>query len=175
MESIYLRALDFDDLERTYKWHNDIVLWELLMTPFRYVSRASEEEWLRKKQSYSNDEVNLAICLTDNSQHIGNIYLREINWIARQGHLAGVLIGDPEHRSKGYGTAALRLLIEHAFGDLGLRRMYGYALEEHQSSIRMMEKCGFVVEGKLRKHAFKAGKFKDVVIMGLCAEDLSSK
>ena len=175
MEPIYLRALDLGDLERTYKWHNDIALWELLMPPFRYVSRASEEEWLRKKQSHSNEEVNLAICLADTSQHIGNIYMREINWIARHAHLTGVLIGDPDHRSKGYGTAALRMLIGHAFGDLGLRRVYGYALEEHASSIRMMEKCGFVVEGKLRRHAFKAGRFKDVVVMGVCAEDLSSK
>lgn len=174
MGSIYLRALDLGDLERTYKWHNDTDLWRLLAPPFRYVSRASEEEWLRAKQKYSNDEVNLAICLEDNSLHIGNIYLREINWIARHARLSGVLIGDPEHRSKGYGTAALHRLIEHAFDDLGLRRIYGYALEEHPSSIRMMEKCGFVIEGKLREHAFKAGEFKDVVIMGKCREDLAS-
>ena len=175
MEPVYLRALEIDDLERVHKWHNDIEMWDLLTSPFRYVSRASEEEWLRKKQSYSNEEVNLAICLTGNSEHIGNIYLREISWIARHGHMSGILIGDPVHRSKGYGTSALRRLIEHAFGDLGLRRLYTYVLDENKPSARMMEKCGFVVEGKLRKHAFKAGKFKDVVVMGVCAEDVPSK
>ena len=57
------------------------------MGVFHYASRASDEEWLRKKQMFSDEEVNLAICLTENSQHIGNIYLRNIDWIARHAEL----------------------------------------------------------------------------------------
>ena len=59
MESVYLRALELDDLDRTYKWHNDRELYRA-MGEFHYVSRATEEEWLRKKQVFSTNEVNLA-------------------------------------------------------------------------------------------------------------------
>jgi RimJ/RimL family protein N-acetyltransferase len=170
MEAVYLRALELDDLERTHRWHNDPTLYETLVGPFRYVSRATEEEWLRQKQAYSNQEVNLAICLVADSRHIGNIYLRRFNWIARHAEVSGLFIGEPEQRSKGYGTAALRLLIQHAFRDLGLWRLYAFVLEENEPIRRVVEKCGFTVEGKLCKHAYKRGEFKDVLVVGLCCE-----
>lgn len=172
METVYLRTLELDDLERAHRWHNDPTLYETLVGSFRYVSRAAEEEWLRQKQAYSNQEINLAICLTDDSRHIGNIYLRGIDWVARHAEVSGLFIGEPEQRSKGYGTAALRLLIQHAFRDLGLLRLYAFVLEENKPILRVVEKCGFTVEGKLRKHAHKHGEFKDVLVVGLCCEGM---
>lgn len=172
MEPVYLRALELDDLDRTCKWHNDPELYSAFGGAFRYVSRATDEEWLRRKVAYSSEEVNLAICLTSNSQHIGNVYLRHIDWIARHGELE-VWIGEPDQRLKGYGQAAVRLLIKHAFQDLGLVRLYLYVMEDNKTAIRVYEKCGFVVEGKLRKHFFKDGKFKAFLVMGLCADDSS--
>lgn len=170
MELIYLRALELDDLERTHRWHNDPALYESLTEPFRYVSRTAEEEWLRKKIAYSTQEMNLAICLTDDSQHIGNIYLRNIDWVSRCGELS-IFIGESGQRSKGYGQAAVRLLIKHAFQDLSLLRLYLFVLAGNKPAIKMYEKCGFVVEGKLRRHLLKDGELKDTLIMGLCADD----
>jgi len=172
MEPVYLRALEVDDLERTFKWHNDPELYRTVSV-FHYVSHATDEEWLRKKQAFSTDEVNLAICLTSNSQHIGNIYLRKIDWIARHAELL-IWIGEPDQRLKGYGQAAVRSLITHAFQDLGLMRLYLTVLENNKPAIKTYEKCGFVLEGKLRKHFFSGGKFHDLLILGLRAEDLST-
>jgi UDP-4-amino-4,6-dideoxy-N-acetyl-beta-L-altrosamine N-acetyltransferase len=169
MESVYLRVLELGDLDRTYKWHNDPELYRT-MGVFHYVSRATDEEWLRKKQAFSTSEVNLAICLSSNSQHIGDIYLRNIDWIARHAELH-VFIAEPDQRSKGYGQAAVRLLIKHAFQNLGLQRLHLLVLEDNKPAIKVYEKCGFVVEGRLRRHVFKNGKFKDVLFMGLCAGD----
>jgi len=173
MEPVYLRALELDDLERTYKWHNDPELYKTLVGPFHYVSRATEEEWLRKKQAYSPQEVNLAICVTENSQHIGNFYIRDIDWIARNAAL-NILIGEPTERGKGYGSMALRLVVKYAFQDLGLNRLWLAILEDNEASLRHVKKCGFIMEGKLRKHAFKDGKFKDLVVFGICASDIPS-
>jgi RimJ/RimL family protein N-acetyltransferase len=172
MAIVYLRALELDDLERTHQWHNNPALYETMVGAFRYVSRAAEEEWLRQKQAYSNQEVNLAICLTADSTHIGNIYLRSIDWIARHAEVAGLFIAEPGHRSKGYGTVALRLVIKHAFRDLGLLRLYCFVLEGNQPICRTVEKCGFIVEGKLRQHACKNGNFQDVLVLGLGLQDL---
>jgi len=174
MDPVYLRALELSDLDRTYKWHNDADLYETLGSPYRFVSHASEEEWLRKKQAYSPQEVSLAVCLTENSQHIGNIYLRNIDWVARNAELA-IFFGETDQRLKGYGTIAARLLIKHAFQDLGLVRLYAFVIEDNGPTIRVSEKAGWTIEGKLRKHAFKDGKFKDVVVLGFCAGDLPSE
>jgi diamine N-acetyltransferase len=165
---VYLRALESEDLDRTHKWHNDPELYQTLVGPFRYVSRASEEEWLNSMQKYSCRQVNLAICLTSGEEHIGNVYLRDIDWISRHGELH-TFIADSAHQSKGYGQAAIRLLITYAFEQLGLLRLYLFVLDENKRAIRAYEKCGFVAEGKLRRHAFKGGKYSDVVVMGICA------
>ncbi len=171
MEPVYLRALELSDLERTYKWHNDPELYKSLVGPFHYVSQTTEEEWLRQKMAYSPREVNLAVCITSTKQHIGNFYIREIDWIARNAALH-LLIGEPDQRGKGYGTAANRLVVKYAFQDLGLVRLWLPVLEENKPSLSHLEKCGFIVEGRLRQHAFKDGKFKDVLILGICANDL---
>jgi len=169
MALVYLRALEIEDLDRTFTWHNDRELYRKI-GPFRHVSRATDEEWLRKKQAWSNQELNLAICLTSNSQHIGNIYLRNIHWVDRHAELR-IFIGDSDQRSKGYGQAAVRLLVEHAFQDLGLLRVYLFVLEDNRAAIRAYEKCGFVLEGSLRKHFFSGGEFKDCLMMGLLASE----
>jgi RimJ/RimL family protein N-acetyltransferase len=173
MTSVYLRSLECGDLVRTHKWHNDRALYESLIGAFRYASRKAEEEWLRGLLSYSTHRISLAICLTDDSRHIGNIYLSDIDWSARRARVE-IFIGDSEFRSKGHGTAALCLLIKHAFKDLGLLRLHLMVLDGNQRAIRLYEKCGFVVEGRLRRHAFKRGKFVDVLVMGLCVGDCRS-
>ena len=63
MKPVYLRALELDDLDRTYKWHNDSELYKTIGVFQVYVHRTTDEEWLRKKLAFSNEEVNLAICL----------------------------------------------------------------------------------------------------------------
>lgn len=170
MGTVYLRPLDLADLDRTFRWHSDPGLYEMLVSPFRYVSRTSEEEWLRKKMQFSNTEIQLAICLTEGNQHIGNIHLRNIAWVSRTAE-TGVFIGEAEHWSKGYGQQAMRLLLRHAFNDLGLLRVWLTVFDDNLRAIRSYEKCGFIVEGRLRQHAFKCGKFKDLIYMGINVSD----
>ena len=171
-QTVYLRALDLSDLDRTQRWHNDRSLYETLAGPFRYASRAVEEEWLRRAQAPSAQQVNLAICLSATSEHIGNIYLREIDWIARHAELH-IFIGDPRQRGNGYGRAAVRQLIDYAFGDLGLHRVYLFVLADNHAAQRAYVACGMVHEGVLRDHAYKAGAYRDVLVMGICNETVS--
>jgi len=167
---VYLRALEPSDLDRTWKWHNDSGLYEMLVNPFRHVSRAAEEEWIRRKAAYAQTEIQLAICLQEGDQHIGNIHLTDIDWVARHAGV-GIFIGEEEHWSKGYGRQAMRLILRHAFNDLGLRRAYLTVLDDNPRAIRAYEKCGFVVEGRLRQHAYKRGQFRDLIFMGICVDD----
>jgi len=167
--AVFFRPLEMGDLDRIHAWHNDASLFDSLIGTWRPVGRAGVEEWLRKRQSYSHDEINLALCISPDGLHIGNLYLRDINWIARHGELH-LLIGDPAHRGCGYGQQAVRKFAEQVFDQLGLRRLHLQVLESNQSAIHVYEKCGFVVEGRLRQHAFKNNAFVDVLVMGLCRE-----
>ena len=170
--TVFLRALDLGDLDRTLKWHNDPNLYATLISSFRYVSRQTEEEWLRRVMTSSSREVNLAVCVTESGAHVGNVYLRDIDWVSKNAAL-GLFIGESEHRGKGYGTSALRQMITHAFNNLGLSRIYLNALAENEPAIRSYQRVGFIIEGKLRSHAFKQGRFRDVVILGLQADEFT--
>lgn len=170
MEEVYLRALELSDLDRTRRWHNDAKLYEMLVSPFRYVSQAAEEEWIHRKVEYSPTEIQLAICLKEGDQHIGNIHLRSIDWVSRHAEL-GIFIGEAQHCSKGYGRQALRLVLRHAFRDLGLHRVHLTVLEDNPRAIKTYEQCGFAIEGRLRQNTYKRGQFRDLIIMGVCEDD----
>jgi RimJ/RimL family protein N-acetyltransferase len=169
---VELRALEPADIKRTLRWHNDPALYETLGNTFQHVSRRTEEEWLRCKSVLSSSELNLAICLARGGRHIGNLYLRDVDWVARRGEIH-LFIGDPRDRGRGYGADALRQMITHAFGTLGLARLFLFVRADNRPAVRLYRRCGFEVEGRLRRHIFKRGRFKDVLVMGLCAGETS--
>lgn len=168
---VFLRILEPDDLERVYKWHNDLSLYRDLIGTHHFVSRATVEKWLNQKGSFSNNEINFAICLKSNSQHIGNAYIREINWIDRNGVGPHLFIGDVDQRHKGYGKQAMNLILDYAFNTMGLNRLYGTIVGHNESSLRMCISVGFVEEGRLRQHIYQDGKFHDTFFVGVCRED----
>ena len=165
---VALRPFEPSDLERTLKWHNDPKLYENLGGSFRPVSRQTEAEWLQRISAWSANAINLAICIAKSGEHIGNIYLRSIDWVARHGELH-IFLGEEAQRGKGYGAAAVRSLVDYAIGHLALRRIHLQVLSENIRAIRVYEKCGFVREGLLKEHVFKCGAFKDVVLMAFNA------
>lgn len=171
MEPVYLRSLESSDLDLCYQWHSDKSLYETLWGPFHYVSRQSVASWLDRKIAYSNEEMNFAMCARETGKHIGNIYLRSINWICRHAELS-IFIGEQAERGKGFGQSAVRQLVFYAFNDLGLNKVYLDVLADNHPAIHIYEKCGFRVEGTLKNHAFKNGAWKDVVVMGVCKEYL---
>jgi RimJ/RimL family protein N-acetyltransferase len=168
-EKLYLRPLCEDDLDRLLGWHNDEELYTTLAGHFRTVSRETEAAWLRCRMEAA-DELNLAICLFEPPEHIGNIYLRNVSRHDRNAELH-IFIARREHRGHGYGEMAVSLITKHAFEDLGLERIYLHVLANNTLAIRAYEKCGFVKEGRLRRHVFKNGGFEDIIVMGVCRED----
>jgi RimJ/RimL family protein N-acetyltransferase len=114
--------------------------------------------------------MDMAMCIRETGKHIGNIYLRQINWISRNAELR-IFIGDPDERSKGYGKSAIRQLLEYAFKDMGLKKIHLGVLTDNPAALKSYERIGFKVEGKLLRHVFKQGQWKDVILLGIFAED----
>lgn len=53
---------------------------------------------------------------------------------------------------KGYATEALRAMANVA-REIGVRRLYALCHVDHPASARVLEKCGFALEGTLRRHS----------------------
>lgn len=65
---------------------------------------------------------------------------------------------------RGIGTAAVRVLVDDAFTRFGLARVFALTFADNAASIRVLEKSGFVLEGRLRRSAVKAGRILDQLL-----------
>lgn len=83
----------------------------------------------------------------------------------------GIAIQDKTRWSEGLGTDTVRLVIEYAFGELGLHRVELHVDEANGRAIRCYEKCGFVREGILRDHRRVDGRFSNTVQMSILARE----
>ncbi|MGW0078772.1 GNAT family N-acetyltransferase [Streptomyces cellulosae] len=70
----------------------------------------------------------------------------------------------PASGGVGYGVETVKLLLDIAFDDLDLHRVWGARSPLNTASARTMEAAGMVKEGTIREHVFKAGKWRDSVV-----------
>lgn len=54
---------------------------------------------------------------------------------------------------------------------LGLNRIDLNVLKSNSAAIGLYEKCGFIVEGLLRKSVFKNGEYHDQLVMSLLCDE----
>ena len=83
----------------------------------------------------------------------------------------GIAIQDKTRWSDGLGTDAIRLVVDYAFGELGLHRVELQVDEANGRAIRCYEKVGFVREGLLRDHRRMDGQFSNTVQMSILASE----
>ena len=95
-----------------------------------------------------------------------------IPWI-RTKHGSGMLMYWvlPEHQGNGYVTEATRLVLDFAFEERRLAKVYAIVLESNVGSQRVLEKLGFEREGVHRKETFVDGERRDNYRYGLLAEE----
>jgi RimJ/RimL family protein N-acetyltransferase len=63
------------------------------------------------------------------------------------------------------------LILHHSFFELGLERIEARQLLSNQASIKLHQKCGYKVEGTLRKVVFKNGQLVDLNVMACLRND----
>lgn len=68
---------------------------------------------------------------------------------------------------RGYATAAVKTSCEHGFAEMGFVRITAHVFESNPASTRVLEKCGFQLEGHLRKCHLKDGRYIDVRLYAL--------
>lgn len=79
-----------------------------------------------------------------------------------------------DHRNDGHGycTEAAQLLIDYLFDTKRRERIQLVIVPENTASIRIAEKCGFVLEGTARGAFFNQGRSNDALVFSLLRQDL---
>lgn len=102
---------------------------------------------------------------------VGAAELRDIEIEHRQAEASFWIT--PAAWGRGFASAALLQLTQIAFDRHGLNRVYAYHMVRNPSSGRVMAKCGFQLEGRLRQRVWKLGRAEDVMLWSRLAADPS--
>jgi RimJ/RimL family protein N-acetyltransferase len=166
---IRLRAREESDLENFYRWIND---WDTVKyLGARYPrSRKFEQEWLASGDPAYGLGQFIAETL-DDSKPIAWVGLHSATPEDRAASL-GIAIGDKSHLEGGYGTDIMRTVCRFGFEMMNLHRIDLTVFDWNTRAIRCYEKVGFQHEGVLRDGMFKAGRWNQLVYMGLLRGEL---
>ena len=77
----------------------------------------------------------------------------------------------PEHRGRGHGTAAQRMLADHLFATTDANRVEASTDTRNMVEQRALERAGFTREGVLRGAQYRAGAWHDLVLYARLRED----
>lgn len=140
--------------------------WTGYRSPGAYRRRWEEDAFLDK------DPRRLVIVEHDDVG-LGWVAWQDANMFGREGWawVLGVILA-PEHRGRGVGTAAQRLLAEHLFDTTVVHRLCANTEADNIAEQRALEKCGFRREGVLRRAGFRGGQWRDGVIYALLRDEL---
>jgi len=165
-EIVYLRNLEVKDISEKYIcWLNDKEVNRFLSVEGQIQSYETVKGYVESFQRDQN-KILLGIFLKGNDEHIGNVTLSGIDWRNKFGAV-GLCIGDKKFWRKGYGSEVLECVKKLAFEVIGLNRLESSVNVENTVSIRLFEKAGFKIEGKLRQREKIGDRYLDGVIMGI--------
>lgn len=160
-ESIFLRALEPEDLEFVYAVENDESMWEVSNTQTPY-SKFLIRQYLENAHQdiYEAKQLRLAICKREGADAIGLIDLFDFDpKNSRAG--VGILIQKEEDRSSGFGKEALGLVISFAFEQLQLHQLYANISVENKASIALFTTFGFEKIGIKKDWNFTNNSYQD--------------
>lgn len=106
-------------------------------------------------------ETMFAICVDDVAA--GGIGFKLHADVERISAEIGYWLGEA-YWNRGIATEALRALTLHAIERHGLKRVYAVPYETNPASVRVLEKAGYVLEGRMRRSALKDGRILDQLL-----------
>jgi len=168
-EQIVLRRHVPANLRAFQRWYADPEVVRLT----RYQDspmRPEEIERFFAARALGADSLAMAIHVRASDLLVGTCALSQLD--ADNGSaLFHITIGEKEAWGRGFGTEATRLMIDHAFGGLGLHRVGLTVFSFNERAIRSYRSVGFVVEGRARDAIWRDGRWWDEIAMSILDSD----
>ena len=171
---IRLRALEPSDAGTFNRWNLDSRRAQYLHFLWPPSSGARTDEWLAEasKRGLDGDTFHFMIETLDGTP-VGTIATH--NCTPRSGTFSYGIDIAGEHRCKGYATAAIRMVLRYYFDYLRYQKVTVSVHADNEASLRLHEKLGFQLEGRLRRMVYQEGSYLDELYYGLTAEEFHQK
>src|SRR5512137_293344 len=166
-ERVRFRGVEKADIPRFVLWLNDPEVQQGILVHYP-ISQADEEGWFDRMLTRPPDERVMGIEVREPAPEgdgeiwtlIGTVAFDHIDWRLHAAEF-GIMIGEKSYWNRGYGTEAVRLLVQHGFNTLNLNRIFLHVFMTNPRAIRAYEKAGFKREVLERQAEYKNGKYVD--------------
>jgi RimJ/RimL family protein N-acetyltransferase len=165
-EHVYLDRVQRTDCAVMARWTHDMEYSRLLRRSEVFPSTAEEMEGWLFAERHDEEEYFFAIRTTADNHLIGGAGLNRVMRQARHCFF-WIGIGEPEYRSKGYGSEALKLLLQWCFLEMNLNRVGLEVMSYNTHAIASYERMGFQHEGKQREMVIRDGVYYDILLMSI--------
>lgn len=164
-ERLKLREITLQDFQAIHEYASD-------PETVKYMSFGpnSEEETrefinrnLRRQQEDPRTEYGFGIILKSEKRFIGTCGIDGISEVKAS---IGYIL-NRNYWDHGYATEAATALVAYLFDECGVHRVYASCDPRNVASIRILEKVGMSLEGRLRENILKHGEYRDSLIFGI--------
>ncbi len=122
---------------------------------------------LKRQQEKPRTEYGFGIILKHEDSFIGACGIHNVTEI--QASIGYIL--NRRFWGHGYATEAARALVDKLFSEFGVHRVFASCDPRNQASIRVLEKVGMSLEGRLRENLIKNGEYRDSLLFGLLDDE----
>jgi RimJ/RimL family protein N-acetyltransferase len=174
-EEVRLRAIQVEDWEGHYINRYDTPARRLLECAVELPPTIAEaKKFTETYADFSSENTRIMFTIENmNGDNVGGINLNSID--ERNGTFSIGIQIDRDYRSKGYGTRAVRILLQYAFFERRLNKFNDSVLEGNEGSAKMMKTLGCTQEGVRRKVIYTNGQYLDVILFGLTKDEFIEK
>lgn len=153
------------------KWDRDSEAHRLVTSaPGQLWSEKKLKELAEKSNEMSENGFRFSIRTLDEDKLIGVTSLWVEPWAHSDAWL-GIYIGERDHWGRGFGTDAMRLIVQYGFCELNLRRITLGLHSYNERALKSYLKVGFQLEGRIRAEGLRDGARYDGLYMGLLREE----
>ncbi|MGB3365867.1 MAG: GNAT family protein [Acidaminobacteraceae bacterium] len=163
---VRFRELRDADLKLAQKFINDPEVSRNLSPRTPFLATLKDEKAFLDGISFMKDTYNFAIEAKDSNKYIGGCGINEIDW-KNSVATVGIMIGDKDYWSKGYGTDAMKLLVKFIFEQMNVNKIKLNVYSFNERARKCYLRTGFTQEGILREELFRDGKYHDIILMGI--------
>jgi RimJ/RimL family protein N-acetyltransferase len=164
-EKVVLRALEREHCRQLWEMYEPVAA--LPTEPLNPgLSVEGADKWFEDIQAKQGREHVYLGAFSLAGELLGDVQLADIDWRHRTANLGGS-IARVDERGHGYGADAAQALLRYGFEHLDLLRVTAAAVEHNAAAQRVLEKCGFMLEGRQRQAIYGSGQRWDRLLYGL--------
>ena len=150
-----------DDVPSLAKHANNRRVSITLRDRFPYPYRLNDAQDFIERAIIGQPEKNF--CIEVDHSAVGGIGFRPGEDVHRHTAEFGYWLAE-EFWSKGIMTEAVTAFVDYCFQNFSLSRIFASAYANNPASVRVLEKAGFIFEGRLRNNVIKDGKILDSLL-----------